>query len=241
MTITPAQLLWVNDNQPQSILYDDIYFSSDSGLLETKHTFINGNNLPNRFSDIKDKKKITIGETGFGTGLNFLATCLCFDNNTANIDAHLNYYSLEKHPIRKKDLDKTLSQWPELNKYKNLLLTKYPDLIEGSHHIHLANTTIKLTLLFSDVLEAMQLFPNDIDAWYLDGFSPKKNPSMWQPDILEMIAKHSSYGASFSSFTAATNVRKGLTKAGFIVNKQAGFGRKRDMLTGYLKSHDKTY
>ena len=69
------------------------------------------------------------------------------------------------------------------------------------------------------------------DIWFLDGFSPAKNPDIWSDKIIKQIARLSALNSRLATFTVAASVRSSLADAGFACTKAAGFGRKRDMLT----------
>ncbi len=227
--IEPATLDWT-DNTPQCRNYGDIYFSNDGGIDETHYVFLQGNKLPTRW---QNKSSFTIGETGFGTGLNFLCT-LNEWLQTAPTDARLNYISVEKHPLTKTDLHQALSAWPTLTKLSDELLAHYPPLVHGLHQRHFFNGRVTLTLMFGDATEMFADIDSQVDAWYLDGFAPSKNPDMWTTVLFKQIARLTKTGGSFATFTAAGVVKRGLKQAGFEVSTQAGFGRKRDMLVGQL-------
>ncbi|HSI28976.1 MAG: FAD-dependent 5-carboxymethylaminomethyl-2-thiouridine(34) oxidoreductase MnmC, partial [Methylophilus sp.] len=74
------------------------------------------------------------------------------------------------------------------------------------------------------------------DAWFLDGFAPSKNPEMWQSPLFDCMARCSRPGTTFSTFTSAGFVRRGLQGAGFHVKKKTGYGAKREMLSGEWQS-----
>lgn len=227
--IEPATIDW-DDNTPQCRNYGDIYFSKDGGIDETHYVFLQGNNLPTRW---QNRPSFTIGETGFGTGLNFLCT-LDKWQKTAAADARLNYISVEKHPLTKTDLQQALNAWPTLAELNKELLEHYPPLVHGLHQRHFFNGRVTLTLLFGDATDMLTDIDTQVDAWYLDGFAPSKNPDMWTTDLFTQIARLTKPGGSFATFTAAGVVKRGLKQVGFEVNTQPGFGRKRDMLVGQL-------
>lgn len=210
----------------RSDVFDDIYFSPDDGLAETRHVFLQGNGLPQGWSG---RAHFTIAETGFGTGLNFLAAWDLFEK-TAAPDAVLDYVSFELHPLTAAQIREALTPWAaELGGRMERFLASYPLRIPGWHRIDLGR--VRLTLVFDDVNAALPrlVAPLGVDAWFLDGFAPAKNPQMWTQTLFAQMARLSHEGTSAATFTAAGFVRRGLADAGFAVEKKRGYGRKRDM------------
>ncbi len=237
--IETASIRWNERGQPVSDHYEDIYFSAESGPDETWHTFINQNFLPERFAALEPGQHFVVGETGFGTGLNFLCTWQCFDQH-APADTRLHFISTEKYPLTTTDLAQALSLWPDLAMHSEQLVKHYPPMTAGQHRLIFDNGRIALTLLCGDVLETLPALEASVNAWFLDGFAPAKNPDMWQPELFQTLAAKSSRDATCATFTAARLVRDGLESAGFAVEKTPGFGRKRDMVRGRLTQHSST-
>jgi tRNA 5-methylaminomethyl-2-thiouridine biosynthesis bifunctional protein len=211
--------------------FDDIYFSPEDGLEESRYVFLRGNNLPEAFDG---KENFTIVETGFGTGLNFLLALQMFEK-TAKEHQSLHYVSFEKYPLSKDQISVALSEWSaELDYNLKRLLLLYPLRVPAFHRVNI-DKRVTLTLIFDDVNRSISELevPQGVDAWFLDGFAPSKNPEMWTDTIFSSIRRLSKPGATFSTFTVAGTVKRGLQEAGFDVSKQKGFGRKREMLTGY--------
>ncbi|WP_257279999.1 bifunctional tRNA (5-methylaminomethyl-2-thiouridine)(34)-methyltransferase MnmD/FAD-dependent 5-carboxymethylaminomethyl-2-thiouridine(34) oxidoreductase MnmC [Endozoicomonas sp. ISHI1] len=233
LSVTHADLEWKENGQPASTAFNDIYFSSDSGIRETRHVFIEGNDLPKRFAALNQNQCFSLGETGFGTGLNFLCTWACFEEEAPE-SAGLHFLSTEKYPLSRRDLQKALSMWPELAKYTAPLVECYMPAVEGYQHFSFADGRVKLTLCMGDVLNTLPELEGLVDAWFLDGFSPAKNPQMWQPELFKAMAAKSHSDTTYATFTAARIVRDGLSQAGFSVEKSDGFGHKRDMIKGRL-------
>ena len=227
MLITPAELNWIENDQPFSIQYQDIYFSRSDALAETRYVFLKPNRLPERFQKQIDCR---IFELGFGTGLNFLTTWQAWDQ-TLCPRAQLHYLSVEKNPLQPQDIIKALAPWQELRAYGERLLQHYPPIEFGRFDLKLTKG-VTLTLLFGDANLWLPQIHEKIDAWYLDGFAPKYNPELWQESLFKEMARLSMNGSTFSTFSAAGSVRRDLQVAGFHVHKCKGFGAKREMLRG---------
>jgi len=227
-----GELDW-QDGQPYSRRFGDVYFSRDSGLGETRHVFLDGNRLTGRWMRLPGAARFAIGETGFGTGLNFCAAWELW-TRAAPTDAILHYVSVERFPLAPAELARALAQWPELDRFARELAAQYVEPAPGWHRFHFASGRVMLTLGIGDAAERLAELAGRCDAWFLDGFAPAKNPEMWSDAVLRAIAGRSFSGATFATYTAAGAVRRGLEGAGFGVEKRAGFGRKREMLAGAL-------
>jgi tRNA 5-methylaminomethyl-2-thiouridine biosynthesis bifunctional protein len=226
-------ILW-KDGQPYSAQYEDVYFSSDSGIDETHYVFIQHNQLEARFSALTQDNfaaNFTVAETGFGTGLNFLCTWQTWDQ-FAPETSRLNFISTELHPLSLTDLTSALELWPPLARYAQQLIEQYQHIVAGWHHFEFDHGRVTLTLLIGDANDTLANLHARVDAWFLDGFSPAKNEEMWQQSLFESMAKLSHEHTTFATFTSAGHVRRGLETVGFNVQKAAGFGKKREMLFG---------
>ena len=224
-----ANIEW-RDGQPYASEFQDVYFSTDNGLLETDYVFLQGNHLAERWLD-SDMQTFNIAETGFGTGLNFL----CAANTwlaTSPQHATLHFISTEKYPLSLQDLSTALSLWPQLKAVSEPLLAQYESIISGSHTISLYDNRVQLSLLIGDATACFSEVTSQVDAWFLDGFAPAKNPDMWQIELFQQMARLSNKSTTFATFTSAGDVRRGLMNAGFNVSKRTGFGKKREMLVG---------
>jgi tRNA 5-methylaminomethyl-2-thiouridine biosynthesis bifunctional protein len=214
-----------------------VYFSTDSGLEETRHVFLHGNRLPERFAALSAGESLTIGETGFGTGLNFLCAWQLFEHS-APPGANLDFFSIEKFPLDDGELRAALALWPELQPQMEALLQRWRRRVPGWNRWSFAAGCVRLTLALGDVAEVLpQLQNTAVDAWFLDGFSPAKNPEMWGEDVLSGIARASRPAATLATYTSAGWVRRGLLQAGFAVERVPGYGRKREMLRGTISPH----
>nr|WP_267963382.1 bifunctional tRNA (5-methylaminomethyl-2-thiouridine)(34)-methyltransferase MnmD/FAD-dependent 5-carboxymethylaminomethyl-2-thiouridine(34) oxidoreductase MnmC [Halomonas sp. MCCC 1A11062] len=236
--LEPASLDWQHDENgestPLSTCFDDVYFSRHDGRAETEHVFIQGNDLPRRLAAWQEGRPFTIGETGFGTGLNMLCAWACFDAH-APAGARLHLISTERFPLLRDDLARALAVWPDLAERAERLVRQWPEAVAGVHRLWL-DERVTLDLHFGDASERLALLEGKVDAWFLDGFAPAKNPEMWRPELFAAMAARSRPGASFATFTCAGVVKRGLAAAGFAWRKVPGFGRKREMLSGEIAS-----
>ncbi|KJR29509.1 bifunctional tRNA (5-methylaminomethyl-2-thiouridine)(34)-methyltransferase MnmD/FAD-dependent 5-carboxymethylaminomethyl-2-thiouridine(34) oxidoreductase MnmC [Vibrio sp. S234-5] len=244
-TITNAQLGWNEVGTPVSDQFDDVYFSNVNGLEETRYVFLQQNLIPQRWQEF-DQRRFVIGETGFGTGLNFLAVWQYFSQfRQANPDAalkELHFISFEKYPLSKADLVKAHQAWPELAEFAEKLHRHYPIAVPECHRIILDDGAVTLDLWLGDIKECMPLVPHAesglIDTWFLDGFAPSKNPEMWNQTLFNNMAKLAKQDCRVATFTSAGFVRRGLIEAGFAMKKVKGFGTKREMIAGALEAKE---
>jgi tRNA 5-methylaminomethyl-2-thiouridine biosynthesis bifunctional protein len=241
-TVTPAALRWDEPDArgnacPYSSTFGDVYYSRDDGLEESRYVFLEGNRLQERLRH-HQRGHFCIAETGFGTGLNFLLSWQAWREQPAP-RPRLHYISVEKHPLTRADLSRALSAWPALNALTDPLLKNYPGLVPGQHRLLLDGGGVTLDLWWQDVNEVLPDLAGRneelVDAWYLDGFAPALNESMWQRDIMSAMAVLSRPDATFATFTAAGQVRRDLSAAGFRVERAPGYGRKRECLRGVLQ------
>ena len=224
-----ANIEW-RDGQPYACEFQDVYFSTDNGLLETDYVFLQGNDLATHWLKAA-LQTFNIAETGFGTGLNFLSAAKYW-LEIAPQHAKLHFISVEKYPLNMQDIRTALNLWPQLNTVSEPFLAQYENLVSGTQGISLYNNRVQLSLLIGDATECFSHINDEIDAWFLDGFAPSKNPDMWQAALFQQMARLSNPNTTFSTFTSAGDVRRGLINAGFEVSKRSGFGKKREMLTG---------
>ena len=232
--IESATLDWQN-NVPVSVQFADVYFSRDDGPAETRYVFLQQNQLPERWTQWTTPGSFTIAETGFGTGLNFFCAWELWQR-TRQPDQHLHFISVEKYPLKPGDLEQACALRPEFATLATALLQQYPPLLPGLHRLHFAADNVTLTLVFNDAIDGFSQLEGRIDAWFLDGFAPARNPQMWQPALFQHMARLSHADTTFATFTSAGTVKRGLREAGFEVSKHPGYGRKRDMLKGQLQS-----
>lgn len=231
--IEPAELNW-RDGVPESAAFGDVYFSRENGLEESRYVFLAHNGLPERFSAVPAGGSFVIAESGFGTGLNFLAAWQAWRESNPQHCATLHFVSVERFPLTREDLFKALELWPDLSPLASQLIDQYPPLTRGVHRLLFDGGRVRLTLYFGDVLEAWQALDFRADAWFLDGFAPSMNPQMWLDQAMTSIRAHSKPGTTLATFTSVGRIRRALASTGFDMKKTPGYGRKREMLTGKL-------
>ncbi|UEB94460.1 bifunctional tRNA (5-methylaminomethyl-2-thiouridine)(34)-methyltransferase MnmD/FAD-dependent 5-carboxymethylaminomethyl-2-thiouridine(34) oxidoreductase MnmC [Pseudomonas sp. HN2] len=226
-----AQLDWDDHGRPRSRVFDDVYFSDQSGLEETRYVFLEQNRLAERFAALPANGRLVIGETGFGTGLNFLCAWQLFEQH-AVAAARLHFVSVEKYPLAPADMHRALALWPELKPLADQLLKHYVAIHPGFQRITLAGGRVTLTLLIGDALEQLPQLDAQIDAWFLDGFAPAKNPDMWTAELFVELARLAAPGSTISTFTSTGWVRRLLNAAGFKMKRTPGIGHKWEILRG---------
>jgi tRNA 5-methylaminomethyl-2-thiouridine biosynthesis bifunctional protein len=229
-----SPLIWRDDGMPRSALYGDVYFSSADGLAETRAVFLTGCGLPAAWAG---RDHFTVGELGFGTGLNIAALLDLWRREKAPRSQggpRLHIFSIEAHPITRDEAARALAVWPELGEAAGVLLDHWPSPARGFHRIDLPGFDATFDLAVMEVEPALAAWDGLADAWFLDGFSPALNPAMWREEVLAAVAARSAPGARAATFTVAGAVRRGLTAAGFQVDKRPGFGRKKERLEAVL-------
>lgn len=246
-----AHIEWRQGDIPVARGFDDIYFAGDQGLDESRYVFLGNNQLAERWQPssthwAQGEDCFTIGETGFGTGLNFLASWELWRQH-APAHARLHFISTEKFPLTRDDLARSLGAWPQLATLAGQLVERYPVLVPGHHCLPFDDGRVTLHLLLGDAIDSLQdlcashrpelALPMawQVDAWFLDGFAPAKNPGLWNDALYRVIARLSAAGTTLATFTAVGEVRRGLQRCGFEMQKTAGFGQKRDMLKGVFR------
>ncbi len=245
MTIVNANIRFNENGTPIATQFEDLYFSDQQGFDESTHVFIKNNKLLVRWENWEEQQFV-IAETGFGTGLNFLVTMLHFEEmykQTDDLGFRLHFISIEKYPINHADLSKIFLLYPQLNKYSQPLLEQYPIPVAGCHRLNFLDGKVILDLWLGDVHDVLPKIENKplglVDTWFLDGFSPHKNPEMWTQHLFENMALLAKDQCQFATFTAAGHVKRGLKEAGFEVQRQPAHGLKKDMLVGTInKSAD---
>jgi tRNA U34 5-methylaminomethyl-2-thiouridine-forming methyltransferase MnmC len=221
-----AEIEWRDGIVPVSTRFDDPYFSLQDGLAETRHVFLAGNDLPERFRD-----GFTIAELGFGTGLNFLATLQAW--RTSGAPGSFRFTSFEAYPMRVETMMQALGVFPDVSEDARALAACWDELLSG-HPVTIG--AAELCLVTGDARATLPGWRDRADAWYLDGFSPAKNPELWEAPLIGAVAAHTAPGGTAASYTAAGAVRRALEAAGFEVTRAPGFGRKRHMTRARLRA-----
>lgn len=227
---------------PVSRRFGDVYFSRENGLAETRHVFLQGNDLPQRLAQLSPRQRFVVGETGFGTGLNLLALWQLWQQVRPDNDSQLHFVSLECFPLRRDDLSRALAQWPELSALSDLLLAQYPPPLAGVHRLIFADERLTVDLCWGEARQVLADWQTprpagcpslQVSAWFLDGFAPSCNPELWQQSIVAPMVQLSGPGTTFASFSVAGVIKRSLREQGITVTRPAGFGRKREMLKAW--------
>jgi tRNA U34 5-methylaminomethyl-2-thiouridine-forming methyltransferase MnmC len=216
-----AEIAW-RGPVPVSTRFDDPYFSLEDGLAESRHVFLTGNGLPERF-----RPGFHVAELGFGTGLNALAAWAAW--REAGVPGDLRFTSFEAFPLAPGDMRRALATWPEIAALVAMLPEGWRP---GSGELRLPG--LRLTVIAGDARATLPDWEGRVDAWFLDGFGPAKNPELWEPALMRAVARHTAPGGTFATYSAAGPVRRALAAAGFAVERVQGYGRKRHMTRGIL-------
>ena len=236
--IQTAELDWhtgVYGDVPISRQFGDVYFSRVDGLAETDHVFLQGNDLPRRLAALGAYEYFVVGETGFGTGLNFLALWQLWRQVRPENHSHLHILTVEKHPLTLADLRRALASWPQLAELSAQLLAQYPPPLSGVHRLIFAEERLSLDIWLGDAAECLPKIQSEcpVQAWFLDGFAPACNPELWQAQVIDQIVRLSAVGTTFASFSVAQVVRQGLAAHGISVTRPKGFKYRREMLKAH--------
>ncbi len=210
-----AEISWREGEVPVSDRFDDPYYSLQDGLEETRHTFLAGNGLPERFRD-----GFHVAELGFGTGLNLLATLRLW--RESGQQGTLRFTTFEAFPMAPADMARAQAAFPEI-----------ADLAEEmAPHLGAIEFTLpglQFQMITGDARLTLPAWAGAADAWFLNGFAPARNPEMWEAGLMQAVHDHTAPGGSAATYTAAGHVRRSLAEAGFAVDRIPGFGRKRHM------------
>ncbi|MCG7494550.1 tRNA (5-methylaminomethyl-2-thiouridine)(34)-methyltransferase MnmD [Thalassobius sp. Cn5-15] len=212
-----AQLAWREDAIPVSTQFDDPYFSLENGLAETGHVFLAGNGLPERFRD-----GFHVAELGFGTGLNLLAALKLW--RASGAAGKLHFTTFEAFPMRPAEMLRAQAAFPEIAEVAADLAPHWSDDL-----CRISLPDLEFEMVHGDARETLPKWQGAADAWFLDGFSPAKNPELWSPELMAAVGDHTAANGTAATYTAAGFVRRGLADAGFIVERVPGYGRKRHM------------
>lgn len=223
MSDIKAELDWREGRVPVSRQFDDPYFSLEDGLAETQHVFLGGNGLPDRYRD-----GFHIAELGFGTGLNVLTALLAW--RRSGQEGQLHFTSFEAYPMAPEDMQHAHEAFSALREVAQDLAPHWSDLPD----IDLPD--LRLRLIVGDARDTLPAWQGSADAWFLDGFSPAKNPELWESDLMRSVANHTNRDGTAATYSAAGHVRRGLQAAGFHVERAPGFGRKRHMTRAWKRN-----
>lgn len=221
MTRQQATVSWAEDRVPVSTRFEDPYFSLQDGLAETRHVFLAGNDLPERFAP-----GFQIAELGFGTGLNLMTAWAAWEQ--AGQTTPLRFTSFEAYPMAPADMARALAAFPELAPWRDRFLSVWP----GTGTCDLGS--LRLKVVGGDARQTLPDWQSAADAWFLDGFSPARNPELWEASLMTEVARHTRNGGTAATYSAAGFVRRGLEAAGFAVARVPGYGRKRHMTRARL-------
>lgn len=216
------------DGTPYCPEFQDVYHSSHGGLAQARHVFLAGNGLPHRWGA---RDAFAVVETGFGIGLNFLATWDAWRADPRR-PRRLHFVSVEHRPFAARDLAAALAPFGELEALAHALQAVWPPPLAGFHRLHFDAGRVILTLLFGDALELLPQLVARADAFFLDGFSPARNPRLWSPEIVRELERLAATDATLATWSVAGGVRSALAAVGFQVEKRPGFASKREMLVG---------
>ena len=240
-TIQTAKLHWQLDDNgvtvPRSSEFGDVYFSKTDGLAESRHVFIDGNDLATRLANLRNFERFVIGEIGFGTGLNILAIWQLWQQIRPDNHSHLHIITTEKFPLRKTDLAQALGVWTALAGLSQQLIDNYPPPLAGCHRLNWFDERLTIDLWLGDATSSLSQVTGQgrVDAWLLDGFAPSCNQELWSESLLAQIARLSKTHTTLATFSVASAVKQGLKHHGFTLAKRKGFGKKREMLTASLQ------
>ena len=216
-----ADVAWRDGVIPVSTRFDDPYFSLNNGLAETRHVFLAGNQLPDRLRD-----GFHVAELGFGTGLNLLALAALWRDMGA--PGVIRFTSFEAFPMAAAEMGRALTAFPALADMAALLVAQWG----AGQRISLPG--VQAEIIIGDARQTLPRWQGQADAWFLDGFSPAKNPELWSADLMAEVARHTAPGGTFATYTAAGHVRRALAAAGFAVERAPGHAGKRHMSRGEL-------
>lgn len=229
--LVPAEPAAAGDGTPYSALYDDVYHATHGALAQARHVFLAGNDLAARWNSADN---FVICETGFGLGLNFLTTWQAWRETKPR--GRLHFVSVEKHPFRRNDLTELLAPHAELASLSAELLQQWPPLTPGFHRLHFDGGQVTLTLLLGDAQALLPKLVAKVDAVYLDGFTPSKNPELWSPALLATITRLCRTRATLATWSVTGELRRALEVSGWQLQRRPGFANKREMLVGQLEN-----
>jgi tRNA U34 5-methylaminomethyl-2-thiouridine-forming methyltransferase MnmC len=227
MKTDTLDLEWMEGDMPYSTAFGDHFYCREDGRAECGHVFLAGNGLPQRWAA---GGAFSIGELGFGTGLNFCETWRVWQTSQA-AGGTLHFTSFELYPMARDDIARALGRWPEIASERQALLDRWPADPVGIIDLAMGDN-VRLTVVPGPALANLSASRETFDAWYLDGFAPSRNADMWSDALMRAVSAHTAQGGTFATYAAAGFVRRNLVAAGFAVERRPGFARKREMLCG---------
>ncbi|SEJ85692.1 FAD-dependent 5-carboxymethylaminomethyl-2-thiouridine(34) oxidoreductase MnmC [Achromobacter sp. NFACC18-2] len=221
------------DGKLVSSVYGDVYHSPSGAMGQAEHVFLRGNGLPERW---RGRASFTVCETGFGLGLNFLALWKAWRDDPQR-PAALHVVAMERHPFSRDDVGALLARHaPEpLSGLAPALAAQWPALLPGLHRLEFENGAVTLTLGFGDAQVLAPRLGARVDAFFLDGFAPERNPQMWAPPLLRALAGLAAPGATVATWACTGELRRNLDDAGFEVRRAPGYGGKWHMTVGQVR------
>lgn len=230
--LTPARLAFSEQGLPFSADYDDFYHSRSGALGQARYVFLGGNGLPARW---QGRRRFTVCETGFGTGNNFLALWHAWKTDPHRC-AQLHVLSFEGHPFDAGDMARLAARTdPDVQPLAQALAQAWPVLVPGIHRLSFEGGAVTLTLVFGPIQRTARQADACVDAFFLDGFAPDRNPDMWSPALFGQLARMAAQGATAATWCSAAVVRKALGNAGFLVSRKPGFASKWEMSVAVLR------
>lgn len=228
-TVRHEPVAWQEEGTPYSERFADVYRTRSGGWRQACDVFMAGCGLPAAW---RGHDRFTVLETGFGLGLNFLATWQAWRQDPER-SAQLHFVSVEAYPVSEADMARSARQavpqeqtdTPLATQTAALmaeLTTHWPSLQPGLQTWQLDGGRVHLTLAIGHVHAMLPVLAQHgvrANAVYLDGFSPKLNPEMWSTPTFAALPALCLPGARLATYTVSRMVRDGLAEQGFAVRK----------------------
>lgn len=198
----------------------DLHYSSTHGAAdEARHVFVEGTNI------LEQSSPVRVLEFGFGGGINFIQTLRQLIG--ASQSGELVYHAVEHRPVSADTVDfhdepggsfirRTLRQLHESDGTAASTTETFDD-----HRIQLHLHAIAWRELELDDFRA--------DAVFFDPFGPNSQPEAWDTDSFDVARRHIQPEGRLTTYSAATDVKSAMFRAGFHVGSAPGAGPKREM------------
>jgi tRNA U34 5-methylaminomethyl-2-thiouridine-forming methyltransferase MnmC len=222
--IVPARIVSDDDGTPRSADYGDIYHPRSGALAQARHVFLDGAALAARW---RNRARFVVLETGFGLGNNFLATWSAWRADPGR-SRQLHFISIEQAPPTRATIA-SIGRDAVLAPLADELGRRWPPLTCNLHRLAFDGGAVELLLAFGAVDAWLPQIVGEVDAFFLDGFAPARNPAMWDARLFKAMARLAAADATVATWSAARVVRDGLRGAGFEVEKAPGSAGKRDI------------